>query len=445
MLSYFIKRSAFIGALLYLVFLFKTSESFQPLYFYHIVVFLSYVWILYYHLNQRNKNFYSGSRLSYTVFFVSFIFVALNNFTSLIYNNNMFVFSEADALSYHFVSIRMADLPFFDALEYVLSILSFEDIGAPLVISTLYRVVESNITLNFFYVITNVFAAKAIYRINLNFMTPKYAFVCALSYSLSSFVLWFHSSGLKESFLCFLVILFFDRYYLYLKRKHISEVVYASIFISGLLLFRPALIFFGIASVSMGIFLQKRKGTTSAVVIFLAFIAVVGSSSLIESTYDKFLMGGDLERLVLAKESMVKVSLPFTIIVNFIAQVIGPLPTISPDTKEILSFFSPGLIGKVLLSFIFWIGVYHIIKFKAEKLYPLVFFALMEMASLLIILEGLELRKSLPHFFCIYTVSFWFMDRYDLTKFFTKRRQFKLALKFSAALTFCMILVWNFR
>lgn len=78
---------------------------------------------------------------------------------------------------------------------------------------------------NLFYIIIGVFSANAIFRICLNFMSRKYSFICALSYSLSSFVVWFHSSGLKESFMCFIVLIFFDRFYLYMKTKFVAHLI----------------------------------------------------------------------------------------------------------------------------------------------------------------------------------------------------------------------------
>lgn len=61
----------------------------------------------------------------------------------------------------------------------------------------------------------------------------------------------------------------------------------------------------------------------------------------------------------------------------------------------------------------FWFGVYYIIKYKLRILYPIVAFIIFEMISLVLILNGLEFRKSIPHIPLIYIIAFWFMNYYD--------------------------------
>lgn len=437
-----------VAGLLYTIFWFYTSGYFLPLYTLHIFVFIVYALIIMFFVQLREERFSGNTRLPLTVFFVSFLFMALNNYTSFQYNNNFFVFSEVDAGTYHLFSSMLAQKSFGDAVNYGLSQWQFDDLGAFLIVSTCYRVVESNLAVNLFYIIIGVFSANAIFRICLNFMSRKYSFICALSYSLSSFVVWFHSSGLKESFMCMLVVLFFDRYYLYMKNRNVVHLISGALFLLALLLFRPPLIFFGIGAVGLGIILKRRKGILGVFLVIIVFVGFVGLYPVFESTYSRFLRGGDIQGLLMAKESMIIGNLQFTYAVNLLAQFIGPLPTISPDTKELLSFFSAGLIYKTLLSVFFWFGVYYVFKLKVEMLYPLIFFILFEMLSLLMILEGLELRKSLPHFALIYIVAFWFMDQFDLKKSFVKlrmRRRIQTIFSLSAVSIFIIILTWNIR
>lgn len=450
MLNLLVKRYMIVAGLLYTIFWFYTSGYFLPLYTLHIFVFIVYALIIMFFVQLREERFSGNTRLPLIVFVVSFLFMALNNYTSFQYNNNFFVFSEVDAGTYHLYSLIMAQKSFGDAVNYILSQWHFEDLGAFLIVSTLYRLIESNLIVNLLYIIIGVFSAVAIFRICLNFMSRKYSFICSLSYSLSSFVIWFHSSGLKESFMCFLVIMFFDRYYQYMKNKLVIHFVTALFFLLALFFFRPVLIFFGFGAVALGVILKKRKGLTGTFVIIVTFAGFIGFYPLFDSVYSKYTTGGDYSQLLAAREAdeMIKGSLQFTIVVNFLAQLVGPLPTISPSSKELLSFFSAGLMFKTLLSILFWIGVYYVFRFRSEMLYPLVFFAFFEMFSLLIVLEGLELRKSLPHFALIYIIAFWFMDQFDLKKSFVKfriRRRIQTIFSLSTGCIFIMLLVWNIR
>ncbi len=447
MLLRLIKYYVFIAGILYFAFWFKVSSEYISLYVVHIITFITYGSILYF-ISKKGKGFYSKNNLTVLVLLYSLVLVISYNITSYIYNNNLFVFSEADAVTYYYHSLNMASKSISDSIYYYLSYYRVDDLGAVLVSSTLYRIIESKLILNFFYIIVGLITAIGIYRISTHFMSLKYAFICAVSYSLSSFVLWFHASGLKESFMCMLIVLFFDRYYLYLQNKNILHIVYGSLFLAALLLFRPPLTFFALGAIAMGMVLQKRKGLSGAFIIILAFVAFVGLYPVFQSTYDRFLMGGDINRLLMAKQSMIIVSTRFTYATNFLAQLIGPLPTISPDTKELLSFFSPGLIYKVLLSVFFWFGVFYVFKIKKDILYPLIFFAFFEMISLLLILEGLELRKSLPHFFVIYIIAFWFLDKFDMTQAIQSvrsRQKTSTLFSFSSAIVLLIIFIWNIR
>jgi hypothetical protein len=341
-------------------------------------------------------------------------------------------------------------MPIMEGVLYYLRNHSFDDLGGALVPSLLYRFVDSILVLNIFYVLCGLITALAIYTISSNFMSPKYAFICATAYSMSSFVLWFHASGLKESFMCMLVVLFYHRYYLFIKKKVFLQLTYSSIFLLGLLLFRPALIFFCIGSVGISWILQKRKGSTGVLIIVFVFSLLIILSAYIDSSYKHFTAGGNFNRLIAAREAdgMIKGGLKFTYMVNILAQILGPLPTISPGKNLLLSFYSSGLLYKALLSVVFWIGIYYIFSFKVELLYPLIFFALFEMISLLSILEGLELRKSLPHFPMIYIIAFWFLDKFDAigpSIAIRNKKNLRSIFSLSSFVVFFLILVWNTR
>lgn len=435
-----------IASMLYLYFLFYTSSDFFPIYIVHIFSFIMYFCVLMYS-SKKKHNYYSKWNLLFLVFIFSLLIVILYNFISYAYNNNFFVFSEADAVTYYDESLVIASKSFTEGIKHYLSSRSFDDLGAVLISSSLYRLIESNLILNFFYILIGLITVLCIYRICSHFMSKRYAFVCSISYGLSSFVLWFHSSGLKESFMCMLIVLFFDRYYLYMKKRNMMHLVYASLFLIVLLLFRPALIFFCIGAVTMSLVLQRRKGLRGALVIVLSSVSLIAFYPIFEATYNRVLLGGDLSRLIMAREQqqMIVGSLQFTYAVNILAQLIGPLPTISPDTKVMLAFYSAGLIYKVLLSILFWFGVYYVFKYKVRLLYPLILFSFFEMVSLALILEGLELRKALPHFPLIYIISFWFLDKYDLTNYFKNKKKIKIMFNLSAFILFFIILAWNLR
>lgn len=441
------KAYIIIAALLYLIFCFSTTSKFLTLYTVHVCNFIAYIALLTF-IFKKKKSFYSKSKLIMIIFLFSASFVSVYNYTSYLYNNNFFVFSESDALGYHYKALLLAHKSFKNSIHFLLASKSQEDLGAVLVISTIYRFIESNLAVNFFYVVFGIITAIGIQRICSHFMSNKYSFICSVTYSLSSYVLWFHSSSLKESFMCMLIVLFFDKYYFYEKSRNLTILIPAALYLLALLFFRPPLLFFSIAAVGLGTIMKRRKGVIGAFLVIIVLGAFAGLYPVFESDYNRFLMGGDFDRVLMSKQSMIKGSLQFTYSVNLLSQLIGPFPTISPDVKVMLSFFSPGLIYKALLSVFFWFGVYYIFKFKIDFLYPLVLFVFFEIISLLIILEGLELRKSLPHFPMIYIIAFWFMDKFDSKKYYNKFiiiRRVGAIFSLSAVLIFIAILSWNLR
>jgi len=144
-------------------------------------------------------------------------------------------------------------------------------------------------------------------------------------------------------------------------------------------------------------------------------------------------------------EGMVKGSLLFTYSVNILAQLIGPLPSVNSNMRPLLSFYSAGLIYRVIIAIPFWIGVYYLWKHKISILFPLLIFVLFEMSSLALILEGLELRKSLPHLPFVYIISFWFLDKFDLRLALINRQKVKNLINIFILIAFGIIIYWNFR
>jgi len=370
------------------------------------------------------------------------------NLISNIYNQNYFVFSVADAVTYHNQALIMASKSFTNGIRYYLRYNSTEDLGAVLMISTLYRIIESNLFLNIFYVFVGILTAFGMFSISKNMMSVKNAFLCGLTYSISSFVLWFHASGLKESFMIMLVVLFFDHYYKYMRNTRIRHLVFASVILIPLMLFRPAILFLCLGAILISFFLMHKRTFSSFISVLLALLAIIFSSSYIEHTSNRY-VPGSVEQMIKIKEStgMVKGSKLFTYSVNIMAAAIGPLPTLLPNKKTTLSFYSVGLIYRIFLSFTFWFGIYYAYKTRSTTVYPLILFALMEMSSLVLILEGLELRKSLPHFPAIFIVSFWFLDTYNRNTIIKPQSKLRLEriVNLSIIFFFILIILWNKR
>ena len=435
-----------IAIVLYLALVEKYSIKYGVISTIHIFTALSYYSIL--QLNYKmNKGFYKRTNLTIEIFLYTLFFITFNNIISYSYDKDFFVFNKADTLFYHQHVLEMLHMKFSQAIDYYLSYMGTDDLGMILILYPLYHIAESNLILNFLYLFTGIISSLSIFSIGKNFMSRKYAFLSALSYSISSFVIYFHSIGLKESFMIMLVILSFDFYYRFIKNKNFINLIISFAFIASLLLFRPAIAAMIIVAIGLGSLLSKKGGIGIKFLSFLIILFLISMAGSILAIIERYSAGG-FEMLIYARESqgMIISSLSFTYTVNILAQIIGPLPTLISAEKISLTFFGSGLIYRVLLAFPFWLGIRYIFKTKSYKIYPLVIFVLIEMMALALLLEGLELRKALPHIPIVFIIAFWFLDKYDNKIIVFKRsKRFKLFFRFSIFLLAMIILFWNFR
>src|SRR5690625_3857223 len=374
-ISYFI-----IGSLLFFSFIPWVEGEYVPLYIVNLSSFILYFLVLNY---TPNLKVYRVRYLASIVLLYSASLVAIFNMLSFSYEGNFFVFSETDAILYHDFAQEMNTMSWSYSIDYFLRYYRFDDLGMVLILSTVYSIVESNLLFNAFNIITGVITAIGIFRISRYLMAEKYAFICAISFSISSYFMWFHASGLKESIMVMLVVLFFDQFYTYTYSNKRKNIISASIFALALILFRPALMFFCLGAVGLGGLLQQKASFKKIVTSLVVIIIVIASFSYLEATFERFLKGGDMRSVLASKEAtgMIKGSIPFSYGVNILAQLIGPLPTVIPGS-DYLSFYSSGLIYRVLLAFPFWLGVYLAFRYKVRSAYPLIIFVLMEMISL---------------------------------------------------------------
>lgn len=440
------KRYLILSALLYLILRPRLDFQFLSIYLVSILSFISYYFVLQSQL-FKSEQFYTKKRLLQIVFFYGFFYISIFNLLSYVYNDNFFVFSEVDAGTYHVESLKMISKTFSEGIDYILSEGTFEDFGAVLVISTLYRVIESNLVVNIFYLFLSLYTGIGLFKIGQHLMPNKFAFLSALTFSISSFYLWFNSSGLKESVLVFLVVQCFLNYYNFIKLRKPKHIVYLILFLLSLMLFRPAIMFLIIGSMALGVLLSKRKNVDGIFLSIILFAIIAFAGSYITLILNRFL-GGGIDQMIAGKESegMIKGGVIFTYLVNTIAGLIGPFPTLLPNEKTLLSFYAPGLIYKIFISIPFLFGIVYVFIKKKIIYYPIALFVLLEMSSLVFILEALELRKSLPHFPFIYLISFGFISSYASGEINKKRRKSIITIfNFSFIIIFFLILYWNYR
>ncbi len=447
MLGFINKLYLLMGIFIYFGLISKVESEYMLLYSFAIFSFFSYFGVLYINSNM-NARYYNTSFLTIETFVYISIFVILQNYLSYVYSGNFFVFSVSDAYFYHTQASILVNMPLKDAIEHYLNIMSFDDLGIILILYPLYKIAPSNLMLNFFYIFVGTITALGIFDIAKNFLSRKYAFVATIAYSLSSFVLFFHASGLKESFMIMLVVMAFVFYYRFSNEGKISYAIYTLLFLAALFLFRPAISAMIVGAIIFSSLFTKEGNKVVKIVSFILLLVMIAMKNFLLAKMAEYTAGG-VDSLISARESQGAIigSLPVTYVANIISQAIGPLPTmIASETKILTTLYSSGLLYKTLISLPFWWGVYYAFVGKRNQIYPIILFTIFEMASLVFLLDGFELRKAMPHIPFVYIVAFWFLDKYDNRIIRIKRPQlFRYAFYVSIAFLSLLILYWNFR
>jgi hypothetical protein len=411
-------------------------------YLFNLCLFFSYYVTIKY-TESKGDRFYNQETLliivcSYLLFGIIFM-----NILSYHVNSNFFVFSENDALVYNDWGKVFNQVGFQNGIKDFLRLHSFEDLGMVIVVSILYQFFESNLILNGLFFVLGILSAKNLFILGRHFMSAKYAFLSSLTFSCASFMVWYNSSGLKESFLIYLCILLFERYYAFRKRKKTHYIFQILLIVFSIAFFRPVLSGFFLFSIGMAYLIENIRNVKG---VFMAII-VIGVGALgftfILAIYNKYTAGGNITYLLAVREhqGVVIGSIGFTYAVNVLAQFFGPLATFSPAKAELLSFYAPGLFYRILLSIPFWIGAIMVFSKRVKLLYPILFFIFMEMFSLILIMEGLELRKALIHIPFVFIIAFYFLSNQS----FLKKTWKKEIAGIGILILILLLFIWNFR
>lgn len=381
--------------------------------FINILLFISYVITLWCSIG-KNEEYYSYGRLGTTVFFYSIIFVFTLLDASVYYSGDTYFWDYTDPYAYSQVdnAIVESETPFFDQptlIQKLWPTWGFQDWGASMTQSLFLGLIHSKYFLFIVQTAVGAVGAMLMFGFGKEIMRPAYAYMAALTYSISSFSIFYYSSFRKEIFMVLLVIAYFWAFYKYLSNKNIAFLILAFIMALLMAFFRGAvtgLMVLGMMSYFGGKKLNKNNAGPVAFVI-IAVLAV--SSPVLLAKLSSF--GDDLSK----NENYVDTT-TFGIVTSTVGVLLGPFPQllqIGVTKMSQLPWYGPGLLLKFILSLAFWNGFVLVLKKWEVTILPLYVFTVLEMIALAIMNDGLELRKAMPHISTFYMASFWFLSEYD--------------------------------
>jgi len=256
----------------------------------------------------------------------------------------------------------------------------------------------------------NTLNAIFLFNIGKSVMSRQYAYLASLTYAISSYSVFFMGCGLKEEILVFLVIFSIYMLYKYMEQRKWSYLVIGTISSILIVFFRPPItVFVWVTYIVMLLNGTKSNVIRSFFIIVILFVFAL-AFNMMHYSVERYAHGGD----VTTSYMFVTTSL-FQKMALYAGALIGPFPQLL-QVGEAISYkpiFGAGLLFKFLFFFAFWKGFIYAIKAKQVEVYPLFVFCLLEMVGLSIALDGLELRKAMPHIPLFILAAFWFMDIYD--------------------------------
>ena len=409
LLSKILKSYILIGILLYAILFIYWRDSISFFNTINVFVFASYAFTLSFCLN-KDESFYTNRNLIAITFLYSITFVILYMQLSDYYIGNTFIFSESDARYYERYSFIMKDLSFSDALEYISRYWGYDDWGAPMFMALMLKIVPSKLFVNFCYVMMNTIGAVCLFSIGKSIMSKQYAFFGTLAYSLSSYTMFFVSSYLKEEIMVFFVIVSMYMLYRYWERRNLLYLVSGGWISLLIIFFRPPVAIFVWVAYATLLLMGNKSNTIRVFFIILALSVIAIAANMIQYSADRYANGGEI-----ITSYMFTTTSMFQKLTLYAGALIGPFPQMIQYSTELTykSLYGAGLLFKFLLFFPFWKGLAYAVKSKSYEVYPLFIFALLEIIGLSIALDGLELRKALPHVPLFILAAFWFVDKYD--------------------------------
>lgn len=434
----------YIGIMLYVVFYFPAIKSIDYLYLYlaSLVTFISFGIVI--SATYKRKNyFFTKQNLILTVFFYSLFIVDLYHLLSYTIDGDTFVFSKSDAVYYFNGSMRMSTMNIKESFEYMFQSNGFDDYGAFLWISSMFRIIPSQVFLNFSYCVLGAISAVMLFNIGRTFMPRRYAYMAALTFSIASFTLYYHSICLKESVMMFLIIASFNSFYSFFISRNIWSLISAFLWAISLLLFRVPVSLLLIISFSLTLALIYFKGFFVPMICVIIALMVYFGSFLFSYSYDRYLRGGDVDLIVERKMELARGGGFVNQMADPLAAAIGPFPSIVSKAITSTSLNASGLLYRLLLAFPFLLGTFYVFRYRYIKLYPLVIFFLINAIGVAISVKGLEVRLSFPHLAMMYLVAFWLLAMYDYRRI--KKQLPKKVIYGCLACLITICLLWNLR
>ena len=389
---------------------------------FNILFTVAYHLLLYKLLNFKNSFLVIIGFAFNLIFLIFLLFIYKSN------NNWLFEFTGSDSYAYHYFSSKNINKSFYEYINHHLNLTKygFEDLGNIIYITSIYKLFHDPIAVRFFNLIFSTINCYLLYHLSKNIFKIKYYSLITLSFSISSYNLYYISSGLKEIIFIFFILFTFYSFYNLKKNVKVKKILFYIFTIFStltVLLFRIPTFLFVLISI-----------TITQIKLKLSFILFLISVVFILSFAYSDLLSIGKYFFKLNQFSFIDVFF------SPVSGIFGPFPTYLIQEKFYLNnIYAPSLFIKALLSFFFVCGLVSIYRNKFYKYYPILVFSIVNIISLTLILETFKIRYSIVYLPLFYIISGYGIEIFEKSKIKSKYLFFNLHFAF----IFFIILFFN--
>ena len=240
----------------------------------------------------------SEKTLFFTVLVYSLLLGTVYMWISYYYDGDTFMFSKADAMSYYTESMRVSDIGFLEVMKDLTQRKAFDDWGAYFFDSLMMSIIPSKLFLNAIYMILGATSSVFLFRISKHYMPDIYAFLAALGYGTSSFLVFYNCTFLKEPLFVFIVVSAVYNLFRYLTTKSLGALFLTFLCLTFILFFRPAVAAM-LAVSALAYYGITQRGKAISLFIYVGgAVGGVVAMTMMKGAVDAYTAGGDVDAVI---------------------------------------------------------------------------------------------------------------------------------------------------
>lgn len=364
--------------------------------------FIILIFILGVQVFSRNK--ITGCLLS-IILFQYVTSITLRYYYTLHFGNPL-GYNPIDSWLYHSTGVAVQNYSLEELFTYLkCNSFNIDDWGFPLIVYFTYHIFGANIGIDLlllFNILVITISSFRLYQLAGYFLEKSYALLVTFIWGTLPFLAYTTVVGLKENFFLFFTISSLYYMYKYLQKKNLKNLLYFLAYTAGLFFFRYALVFMMFISLITGLLLFNSNSSKRLKYLLIGGFILGGLAFKIAVDFIATLQGGSYEALLYAVTYRVDENSyggAFTMLVNFIAMIIGPFPNFISDSDKAnyITIYSYTSFIKMLFSFFFLYGIWYIFKRKLYYYLPMLAFIFLQSIMIFFTFYTLHIRYQLPH------------------------------------------------